>query len=73
MSYICCLGIKQLSIRFTNPSPNTSSSSYRVYIGLSTQHDTMIDDNDIIMDTIADSGADIDPTVNVCVDHTSRT
>ena len=42
--------------------PNTSdpnnSSSYRV--GLSTQHDTLIDDNDIIMDTIADSGADID-------------
>ena len=43
-------------------TPNTSdpnnSSSYRV--GLSTQHDTMINDNDIIMDTIADGGADID-------------
>ena len=34
--------------------------SYTCRVGLSTQHDKSINDNEIIMDTIADSGADID-------------
>ena len=38
--------------------PKETPSSYS--IGLITQHDDEIHDNDIIMNTIADSGADID-------------
>ena len=44
-----------------NPNPNETPSSYG--IGLITQHDNEIHDNDIIMNTIADSGADIDDTL----------
>ena len=42
-------------------NPNETPSSYS--IGLITQHDNEIHDNDIIMNTIADSGADIDVNV----------
>ena len=41
-----------------NSDPSNTTSSYS--IGLITQHDDELHDDDIIMDTIADSGADID-------------
>ena len=65
--------------------PKETPSSYS--IGLITQHDNEIHDNDIIMNTIADSGADIDvitgqhkdtytnitKLVNTCSDCSRRT